>query len=51
MRYRSNIYEFSQAARKYLAVLLMLYPVSIFASVIADMLSACNLNNENIYNV
>ena len=32
MRFRSNIYEFSQAARIVLAVLLMLYPVSIFAS-------------------
>ena len=32
MRYRSNIYEFSQAARIVIAVLLMLCPVSIFAS-------------------
>ena len=32
MRFRSNIYEFSQAARIVLAVLLMLCPVSIFAS-------------------
>ena len=32
MRYRSNIYESSQAARIVLAVLLMLCPVSIFAS-------------------
>ena len=32
MRYGSYIYKFSQAARKYLAVLLMLCPVSIFAS-------------------
>ena len=32
MRYRSNIYEFSQAARIVLAVLLMFCPVSIFAS-------------------